>query len=70
MNAQDYSRRNETIGGNNIAIETYKVGDLYHSKAEIDVVGAGARIASASDTDRGRAEAKVIEEVRTMFLGK
>jgi hypothetical protein len=70
MKAEDYSRRNEEIEGKNIAIETYKLGDTYHAKAEIDVLGAGARIATAADPDKKRAEEKVIEEVRSMFRNK
>ncbi|HEY6333822.1 MAG TPA: hypothetical protein VI756_31185 [Blastocatellia bacterium] len=70
MNAEGYSRRNETIEGKNIAIESYKLGDVYHVKAEIDVLGAGARIASASGKDQARAESTVIEKVRVMFSGQ
>jgi hypothetical protein len=70
MNAEAYSRRRETIEGKNVAIESYKIGDIYHAKAEIDVLGAGARIASASAKDQARAEWTVIEKVRTMFSGK
>ncbi len=68
VQAEEYSRREERIGDNNVAITTYRVGDLYHSKAEIAVPGAGARIAQASDRNREAAEAQVREQVRKLFL--
>lgn len=65
--AEEYSRRNENVAGHNIAISTYKIGDTYHAKAEIDVPGAGARIAQVSGPSKEQVEAEVLEQVRRLL---
>jgi hypothetical protein len=69
MRAENYSRHNQTIAGKNIAIESYKLGDTYYAKAEIDILGAGARIADASGPSKEAAESEVIKKVRAMLGG-
>jgi len=68
--AEDQSRRVETIGGNPIAVSSYRLGSTYYAKAEIDVPGAGARIAQAEDSTREAAESKVLADVRRIIEKK
>ena len=67
---EDHSRRVETIGGYPVAISSYRLGGTYYAKAEIDVVGAGGRIAAAEDTTREAAEAKVLAEALRLIEKK
>ncbi|MCS6861313.1 MAG: hypothetical protein NZT92_13435 [Abditibacteriales bacterium] len=65
MQPQDYSRRVEEIGGQPVAITSYKLENEYYAKAEIALMGAGARIAEATAPTREDAEAKLLRRVRT-----
>ncbi len=65
--AEDHSRRREQVGGYTVAITSYRLGDVYHAKAEIDIPGAGARLAAAQDKDRAAAEEKVLAEARRLI---
>lgn len=67
---EDLSRRIETVGGYPIAISSYRLGTTYYAKAEIDLPGAGARIAAAEDTTREAAEGKVLAEARRLIEKK
>ncbi len=62
--AEGYVRRSETIAGYSIAFTSYKIGAIYYAKAEIDMPGAGGRIAHASGATREEAEAQLRERVR------
>ncbi|MFQ5776665.1 MAG: hypothetical protein ACE5IP_01510 [Terriglobia bacterium] len=64
---EDYSRRTEIVGGYNVAITCYRLGKVYHAKAEIQIPGAGARIAAVKDSDRDTAEQKVLAEARRLI---
>jgi len=68
--ATELSRRTETVGGYPIVISSYQLGGTYHAKAEIALVGAGARIAAAEDATREAAEAKVLAEARRLIEKK
>jgi hypothetical protein len=70
LTPEDYSRRTETIGGYPVAITSYRLGSTYHAKAEINLPGAGARIANAEDTTREGAEGKVLAEARRLIEKK
>ncbi|MDA0837472.1 MAG: hypothetical protein O3B01_01845 [Planctomycetota bacterium] len=65
MQTQDYVKKTETINGRNIAFISYKVGDQYYCKAEIDIPGAGARLTSAKGPDRAAIE----KDVRGQVVG-
>jgi hypothetical protein len=67
---EDSSRHVETIAGYPVAISSYRLGATYYAKAEIDVVGAGGRIAAAEDPTREAAEAKVLAEARRLIEKK
>jgi hypothetical protein len=64
MQPQDYSRRVEEIGGQPIAITSYKLENEFYAKAEIALMGAGARIAEATGATREDAEAKLTSQVK------
>lgn len=64
---EDYSRRTETVGGYTVAITCYRLGSVYYAKAEIDIPGAGARIASVEENAREAAEQKVLAEARRLI---
>lgn len=64
MQPTEYSRRVEEIGGQPIAITSYKLGDAFYAKAEIALMGAGARIAEATATTREGAEATLMTRVK------
>tara|TARA_B100000749_G_C18188497_1_gene366883 strand:+ start:186 stop:410 length:225 start_codon:yes stop_codon:yes gene_type:complete len=68
MTPEEYKKINETINGRNIAFISYKLGDSYHCKAEIDIPGAGARLASAQGADREAVENEVREEVQQLVV--
>ena len=60
MNAEDYSRRETELGGWEISIETYKIGEVYH--CTISSVDPGARFARADGSTREEAEGKAMEK--------
>lgn len=64
---EDYSRRTESVGGYTVAVVSYRLGDVYHAKAEIYIPGAGARIAAAQGSARAAAEEKVLAEARRLI---
>ena len=64
---EDLTTRLETLKGKPIRISSYKLGDIYHCKAEIDMPGAGARIAEVSDPSRSEGEEKLISIVRNLL---
>ncbi|MFQ5817024.1 MAG: hypothetical protein ACE5H2_03580 [Terriglobia bacterium] len=47
-----------------------RLGATYYAKAEINLPGAGARIAAAEDTTREAAEGKVLAKVRRLLEKK
>ena len=67
---EDQSQQIETVGGYPIRISSYRLGAIYYAKAEIHIIGAGARIAAAEDTTREAAEAKVLAEARRLIEKK
>jgi hypothetical protein len=58
MNVQNHSERRLEIGGWEVNLRTYQIGDLYHCKA--DNVSPGATIARGSGSTREEAEQKTI----------
>lgn len=67
MKAEDLTRRVEVICGQEIALLTYRLGDMYHCKAQSCPPEAEARIASASGPDRDTVEKQVIAEVESLL---
>ena len=60
MKAEEYSRREQELGGWPIAVETYRAGDVYH--CTIYNVDPGARFARADGSTKEEAEQKALEK--------
>ena len=60
MKPQDYLRRQQELAGWPIAIETYKLGEVYY--CSIANVDPGARIARAEGPTREEAESRALEK--------
>ena len=67
MKPMDYSRRQQELGGWQVMVETYKLGDLYH--CSIANVDPGARFARADGASREEAEGRAIEKA-TRYLAQ
>ena len=67
---EEYSRRQETVGGYPVAITSYRLGSTYHAQAEIHLPGTGARLARAEEATREAAEEKVLAEARRLIEKK
>lgn len=63
MRAEHYSVRTTELSGWPVRITTYRIGSVWHAKA--DNVSPGANIASAQATTRDEAESGVVEKART-----
>jgi len=57
---EDYSRRQQELAGWPIAIETYKLGEVYY--CSIANVDPGARFARAEGPTREEAESRALEK--------
>jgi hypothetical protein len=62
MKPEDHSRRQVDLAGWPITIETYKLGDVYHSS--IASVDPGARFARADGSTREEAEQRALEKAQ------
>jgi hypothetical protein len=58
MNVQNHTERKLEIGGWEVNLRTYQIGDVYHCKA--DNVSPGATIARSTGVTREEAEQKAI----------
>ena len=65
--AEEYSRREMTLAGWEVSIETYKVDAVYH--CTISSVDPGARFARADGPTKEVAETHAIEKA-TRYLGQ
>ena len=63
----DYSRRQQELGGWQVMVETYKLGDLYH--CSIANVDPGARFARGNGATKEEAESSAIEKA-TKYLAQ
>ena len=70
MVPEEYSKRTEMIGGYPVTITSYRLGVTYYAKAEIALLGAGARIAAAEESMQAAAEEKVLAEARRLIEKK
>jgi len=57
---EDYSRRQQELAGWPIAVETYKLGEVYY--CSIANVDPGARFARAEGPTREEAESRALEK--------
>ena len=67
MKPEDYSRREQELAGWPVAIETYRLGDVYH--CTIANVDPGARFARADGATKEEAELRAIEKA-TKYLAQ
>ncbi|MCH8269198.1 MAG: hypothetical protein IH846_16975, partial [Acidobacteria bacterium] len=65
-----YSRCVEKFGDNDVAFTTFRLGETYHAKEEIDAPEAGARIVEVSDGSHEKAELQMREEVLKLLSNK
>jgi hypothetical protein len=61
MKPEDYSRRRVELAGWQIEVETYRLGDVYHTT--IYNADPGARFARADGSTREEAEQRALEKV-------
>jgi len=67
MKAEEFSRRQVEVGGWQIAIETYRLGEQYH--CAISSVDPGARFARADGATKDEAEQRALEKA-TRYLAQ
>jgi hypothetical protein len=60
MRAEEYSRRELEVAGWPIAIETYRLGSVYH--CTISSVASGARFARANGVTKDEAEYRALQK--------
>jgi hypothetical protein len=65
MKPEDYSERLVDVGGWQVNLTTYKLGEVYHSKA--DNVSPGASLARTTGATRDEAEQKVLDRARQLL---
>jgi hypothetical protein len=65
MKPEDYSERQLDIEGWQVNITTYKLGEVYHSKA--DNVSPGAWLARTTGATREEAEQKALDRARQLL---
>ena len=58
MKPEDYSRRQQELAGWSIVVETYKLGDVYHTTIASE--DPGARFARADGSTKEEAEGRAL----------
>lgn len=65
MKPEDYNERQVEVDGWQVNLTSYKLGDVYHCKA--DNVSPGAWLARTSGGSREEAEQKALERARQLL---
>jgi hypothetical protein len=65
MKPEDYCERQVEVEGWNVNLTTYKLGEVYHSKA--DNVSPGASLARTTGATREEAEQKALDRARQLL---
>jgi hypothetical protein len=65
MRVEEYGERSLQLSGWDVHLTTYKLGDVYHCKA--DNVSPGAALARTTGMTRDEAEAKAIERAEQLL---
>jgi hypothetical protein len=65
MNAEEYAERQVEVDPWQVKLTSYKLGDVYHCKA--DNVSPGAALARATGTTREEAEQKALDRARQLL---
>jgi hypothetical protein len=60
LKPEDYSSRQQDLGGWPIQVETYKLGDVFH--CTVSSVDPGARFARADGSSRQEAEERALQK--------
>ena len=66
MKAEEYAKRQQELGGWQVSIETYKLGEVYH--CTISNVDPGARFARADGKTREEAESAALAKAEKYLL--
>ena len=66
----ELSRRREIVGGYPVVVSSYRCGSNYYATAEINLLGAGGRVAAAEGSTREAAQAEVLAEARLLIEKK
>jgi len=65
MKVEDYQERRVEVGGWPVNLTTYRLGNLFHTKA--DNVSPGAALARTTGATREEAENKALERARELL---
>jgi len=65
MRVEEYGERSLQLAGWDVHLTTYKLGDVYHCKA--DNVSPGAALARTTGATRGEAESLAIERAEQLL---
>ncbi|HVW87387.1 MAG TPA: hypothetical protein VHB50_22025 [Bryobacteraceae bacterium] len=65
MRVEEYGERKLELAGWDVHLTTYKLGDIYHCKA--DNVSPGAALARTTGATRDEAESKAIERAQELL---
>jgi hypothetical protein len=65
MRVEEFGERNLQLAGWDVHLTTYKLGDVYHCKA--DNVSPGSALARTSGSTRDEAERKAIERAEHLL---
>ena len=65
MNAEEYSERQVDVEPWQVKLTSYKLGDVYHCKA--DNVSPGAALARTTGATRAEAEQKALDRARQLL---
>ena len=65
MRVEEYGERSLQLAGWDVHLTTYKLGDVYHCKA--DNVSPGAALARTTGATRDEAESKAIERAEQLL---
>ena len=65
MKPEEYSERKVEVDGWQVNLTTYRLGQVYHSKA--DNVSPGAWLARTTGTTREEAEQKALDRARQLL---
>jgi hypothetical protein len=65
MRVEEYGERSLQLAGWDVHLTTYKLGDVYHCKA--DNVSPGAALARTTGATREEAESKAIERAEQLL---
>ena len=66
MKSEEYSRREQEVGGWRVSVEVYRAGDVYH--CSISSIDPGARFARADGATKDEAESLALAKAERYLL--